>query len=103
MARFQISRILDFGPIRLGLSSHAYRKGGGKYIVSRFKLAACLHGNCSLAFYFIFFSTLFLWYPNLIIRSVVINDDLEFCVREMLRQGGSYRFLVVFILKQVQY
>ena len=21
-------------------------KGGGKYIVSRFKLAACLHGNC---------------------------------------------------------
>ena len=35
-----------------------------------------------------------------LLKSVVINDDLNFCLREMLRQGGSYRFLVVFILKQ---
>ena len=32
-----------------------------------------------------------------LLKSVVINDDLEFCLREMLRQEGSYRFLVVLI------
>ena len=33
-----------------------------------------------------------------LLKHVVINDDLQFCLREMLRQGDSYRFLVVFIL-----
>ena len=32
-----------------------------------------------------------------VLKSVVINDDLEFCLREMLRQRGSYRLLIVFI------
>ena len=27
-------------------NTRANHEGGGKYIVSRFKLAACLHGNC---------------------------------------------------------
>ena len=73
-------------------STRAYHKGGGKYIVSRFKLAACLHGNCS--------RHVFPMVSNLdysLLKSVVINDDLEFCLRVMLRQGGSCRFLVVFI------
>ena len=35
-----------------------------------------------------------------LLEHVVINTDFEFCLQEMLRQGGSYRFLVVLILKQ---
>ena len=30
-----------------------------------------------------------------LLKSVVIDDDLEFGLREMLRQGGSCRFFVV--------
>ena len=51
-----------------------------------------------------------------LLKSVVINDDLESCLRKMLRQGGSCRFFVVLkfdwnkysidystVLKQEQY
>ena len=31
------------------------------------------------------------------LHAEVINDDLEFCLREILRQGGSCRFLVILI------
>ena len=36
-------------------------------------------------------TTFFLWYPNLIIfyEHVVFSDELDFCLWEMLRQGGS--------------
>ena len=27
-----------------------------------------------------------------LLKSVVINDDLEFCLRDMSRQGGSWLF-----------
>ena len=37
-----------------------------------------------------------------LLKSVAINDDLEFCLREMLWQGGSYRLLVVFILTETR-
>ena len=37
------------------------------------------------------------------LKSVVINDDLEFCLREMLRQGGSCRFLVGLIFDWNKY
>ena len=69
------------------LSTRAYHKGGGKYIVSRFKLAACLHGNCS--------RHVFPMVSNLdysLLKSVVINNDFEVCLRDMSRQGGSWLF-----------
>ena len=41
----------------------------------------------------------------LLLEHVVINDDLEFCLWDMSRQGGSYQILGCFdiLLKQVQY
>ena len=37
-----------------------------------------------------------------LLEHVVINNDFEFCLRDMSRQGGSWLFCY-FILKQVQY
>ena len=37
-------------------------------------------------------ATFFLWYPNLIIcylNMKYFSDDLDFCLWEMLQQGGS--------------
>ena len=71
------------------LSTHAYHKGGGKYIVSRFKLAACLHGICS-RHVFLMVSNL----DYLPLKSVVINNDFEFCLRDVSRQGGLGCFVI---------
>ena len=60
-------------------------KGGGKYLYCPGYFLCC----------HVFPMVSELDYSQL--KSVVIIDDLEFCLREMLRQGGSYTFLVVFI------
>ena len=57
--------------------------------MSWFKLAAYLHGNCQLAFlcYHVFPVVSELDY--LLLEHAVFSDDSDFCLWEMLQQGGS--------------
>ena len=58
--------------------------------------AACLHGNCLLAFlcYHVFPVVSELDY--LLLEHVVFLDDLDFYLWEMLRQGGPQHILGCF-------
>ena len=57
--------------------------------MSWFELAAYLHGNCQLAFlcYHVFPVVSELDY--LLLEHAVFSDDSDFCLWEMLQQGGS--------------
>ena len=62
-------------------STQAYHKGGGGVFILCPGYFLCCH---------ILPMVSELDYSQL--KSVVINDDLEFCLRDMSRQGGSWLF-----------
>ena len=63
-------------------STHAYHKGGGKVFI------LCLGYFFLHCYVFPMVSAL----DYSLLKHVVINDDLQFCQRDMSRQGGSWLF-----------